>query len=139
MDGDRWDEQVGSVADEAARLLESLRRAAEVPDDAARASATGAAEGTDGCVDPVCQWCPVCRGAAVVRRLSPETLSRLAEVATVAATVLADLAAQRTPAPAPEARPEEPAGASSARPGRPRSESIPVREARGAGEEVRRG
>jgi hypothetical protein len=26
---DRWDEQVGSVADEAAKLLESLRRSAE--------------------------------------------------------------------------------------------------------------
>ena len=29
MGADRWDEQVGSVADEAAKLLESLRRSAE--------------------------------------------------------------------------------------------------------------
>ena len=31
--------------------------------------------------DPFCTWCPLCRGAAVVRSLSPETLARLADLA----------------------------------------------------------
>ncbi len=110
MDADQWDEQVGSVADEAARLLESLRRAAREavpPEGAAPAGAerephgraqpdeasAGATPGVEH--DPFCQWCPLCRSAAVVRSLSPETLARLADLAAVAASVLADLAAGR--------------------------------------------
>ena len=46
--------------------------------------------------DPFCTWCPLCRGAAVVRSLSPETLARLADLAALAATVLTDLAGSRT-------------------------------------------
>ncbi|HEU5240666.1 MAG TPA: hypothetical protein VFU25_01515, partial [Ornithinibacter sp.] len=49
MAAERWDEQVGSVADEATRLLESLRRsaaeaqaAAGSPEGAQRGSGTGA-------------------------------------------------------------------------------------------------
>lgn len=42
-----------------------------------------------------CSWCPVCRGVAIVRDLSPETLRSLADVATLAAATLADLAATR--------------------------------------------
>jgi hypothetical protein len=112
---ERWDEQVGSVADEAARLLESLRRSAETaaaqppageastappPDDepdAVPVTPVGAAPH-----DPFCTWCPLCRGAAVVRSLSPETLARLADLATLAASVLTDLASSR-PGPAPDA------------------------------------
>ena len=135
MGAERWDEQVGSVADEAGRLLESLRRSAaeaaahqpegdHAPDAAGTGSApgspgagggaapgTGAAAGPDGAAagpdgaghDPSCTWCPLCRGAAVVRSLSPETLARLADLASLAATVLTELAANRTagsPAPA---------------------------------------
>jgi len=120
---ERWDEQVGSVADEAGRLLESLRRSAaeaaarppeggeDGPDAAASGSASGspgsgapsagmpgagAAAGPDGAAhDPFCTWCPLCRGAAVVRSLSPETLTRLADLASLAATVLTDLAGSR--------------------------------------------
>jgi hypothetical protein len=112
---ERWDEQVGSVADEAARLLESLRRsAAETADAAAAAGAAdtpgdtpprATAPGGDDHVhaapspgaehDPVCQWCPICRGAAVVRALSPETLTRLADLASLAAGMLAELAVAR--------------------------------------------
>jgi hypothetical protein len=156
---DRWDEQVGSVADEAARLLESLRRttgdaaaaAAAAPGsrpearatngpggpptgdpvataaataasaaDSAANSAGGPAHGPEGDApahEPFCAWCPLCRSAAVVRTLSPETLSRLADVAGLAATVLADLASTRAaattegapgpvdPTPAPAAGP----------------------------------
>ncbi len=115
MTAEGWHDQVGSVADEAGRLLESLRRAGQ---DAAEAAATpqprtdgrdgrdgpsaseGDGDGSDPggfhCDDPVCQWCPVCRASAVVRQLSPETLGGLAEFAGFAATVLADLAAART-------------------------------------------
>ena len=149
MGAERWDEQVGSVADEAGRLLESLRRSAEAAANAAAAQAgygPGPAEpaaGPGGARpasehtsphtpehgeaghDPVCQWCPICRGAAVVRSLSPETLTRLADLASLAAGVLADLAGARTEndpsAPAtPTARTPRPAAAS-----RP----IPVRDA----------
>jgi hypothetical protein len=120
---ERWDEQVGSVADEATRLLESLRRSAE---DAAAAGPENGGPAEDGAPphdggradsptldqaapfdgapateqttahDPLCTWCPLCRSAAVLRSLSPETLVRLADLAGVAATVLADLASART-------------------------------------------
>lgn len=105
MGAERWDEQVGSVADEAGRLLESLRRSAAEAAAAAAASDGAAADpasedpttGETG-HDPVCQWCPICRGASVVRSLSPETLTRLADLAGVAASVLADLASARASA-----------------------------------------
>jgi hypothetical protein len=119
---ERWDEQVGSVADEAGRLLESLRRSAaeaaarppegeDGPDAAASGSASGSPRSgapsagmpgaeadarPDGAAhDPFCTWCPLCRGAAVIRSLSPETLTRLADLASLAATVLTDLAGSR--------------------------------------------
>ena len=158
MVAERWDEQVGSVADEAARLLESLRRSAADAQASAGTSAgtdggqatgatgadaptggttSGSAEdstapaglgaGPEGGVahDPFCAWCPLCRGAAVVRSLSPETLTRLADLAGVAASVLADLASARsTPAP------EDPDASAKATP-RPTAASrpIPVRDA----------
>ena len=130
MGAERWDEQVGSVADEAGRLLESLRRsAAEAaaprpegdhgPDAGGSPPAPGspaaetlsggmpgagaAAAGPDAAAhDPFCTWCPLCRGAAVVRSLSPETLAKLADLAALAATVLTDLASSR-PAAGPPA------------------------------------
>ncbi len=148
MGAERWDEQVGSVADEAARLLESLRRAAAdaAPDGSGASDASDESDESDptgatrepsaddpgpqggpgdgpGCSDPFCQWCPLCRTSAVVRSLSPQTLSRLADLAGVAAALLADLANARTgtePADAPTA-PED------ARAGRARP--IPVRDA----------
>ena len=113
MGADRWDEQVGSVADEAARLLESLRRVTTEGDahgaDGHRGERPGEHEHPgpeadssssrtpDAGHDPVCQWCPLCRSAAVVRSLSPETLARLADLAVVAAGVLSDLADRQAP------------------------------------------
>ncbi len=108
MDAEQWDEQVGSVADEAARLLESLRRAAreEPPADAGPEEAEREPPSRPGGDhDPFCQWCPLCRSAAVVRSLSPETLARLADLAAVAASVLSDLAVGREPA-APSDHPD---------------------------------
>ncbi|HET7822049.1 MAG TPA: hypothetical protein VFL10_11050 [Ornithinibacter sp.] len=129
MGAERWDEQVGSVADEATRLLESLRRSAaeaaahrphsdDGPDAAGSPPAPGspdaetpsggipgagaAAAGPDAAAhDPFCTWCPLCRGAAVVRSLSPETLGKLADLAALAATVLTDLAGSRPAGGAP--------------------------------------
>ena len=145
MGADRWDEQVGSVADEASRLLESLRRsAADLSEPGGSSAGAGgrhrpatgapppAAEQDDagpqepgappGCVDPFCAYCPLCRSAAVIRSLSPETLARLADLATVAATVLADLASTRSAAdedrPADRAQRPEPTAA----------QPIPVRD-----------
>ncbi|KRE63023.1 hypothetical protein [Nostocoides sp. Soil756] len=153
MTAQRWPEDVGSVGEEAVRLLESLRRAGlEASAPGPRAADAGASSGpaasgpsprppssaadegvgpvgADGdpsggerpgaagasaafaCDDPVCQWCPVCRASAFVRRLSPETLGGLAELAGVAAAVLSDLAGARarqdeeaaTGVPAPDA------------------------------------
>ena len=145
MGADRWDEQVGSVADEAAKLLESLRRSAESAGADPQATATASAPEADsatghpasasgdehpasepGAHDPFCTWCPLCRTAEVVRSLSPETITRLADLATLAATVLADLASSRAPADTSDA------GASPARRPAPRpsaSRPIPVRDA----------
>jgi len=151
---ERWDEQVGSVADEAGRLLESLRRSAAAAANAADAATGGAAgpeagapsdgsgsdpaapgsqgppeHATDGpgvtppAHDPFCTYCPLCRGAAVIRSLSPETLSRLSELAGLAATVLADLASTRTSGDSPASAPAPaPAPTATSRP-------IPVHDA----------
>ncbi len=154
MGAERWDEQVGSVADEATRLLESLRRSA------AEAAAPGTGAGSEGAPpasaddagpaapprpenvepdagahDPACQWCPLCRGAAVVRSLSPQTLTRLADLAGLAATVLADLASTRGAADGSATGPGADAAAPPARPrsGRP----IPVTDADDPGEAPR--
>ena len=51
-----------------------------------------------------CTWCPVCRSVSALRGVSPETLSRLADLATAAATVLADLATRHTEPQAGERR-----------------------------------
>ncbi len=145
MGAERWDEQVGSVADEAGRLLESLRRsAAEAaprpesdhgPDAGGSPPAPGspAAEAPSGGMpgaapasgadasghDPFCTWCPLCRGAAVVRSLSPETLTKLADLATLAASVLTDLAGSRPGADSPASDPDHPATRQTADPARP--------------------
>ena len=142
MGADRWDEQVGSVADEAAKLLESLRRSAETPGADADAHGPGAPhEGEDpasaserehpapasGAHDPFCTWCPLCRTAEVMRSLSPETITRLADLATLAATVLADFASTRTTADASDAGRAGPERRPAPRPSP--SRPIPVRDA----------
>jgi hypothetical protein len=160
---ERWDEQVGSVADEASPLLKSLRRTAaesvaaesapggsaadDGPDAAGPAPAAGAASASDdssasgaagdnragGGVpdaapapepdgsghDPFCTWCPLCRGAAVVRSLSPETLAKLADLATLAATVLTEIASSRPGGGPPASDPDQPATEQTAAPARP--------------------
>jgi hypothetical protein len=81
-------EQVGSVAEEAAKLLGALSgwarehgegvsttagsMAASVADDLHEHLATGSSE---------CAWCPVCRAVAAIRQTSPEVRAHLAEAA----------------------------------------------------------
>jgi hypothetical protein len=92
----RLDAAVGSVAEEATRLLEALGRTSAPSTDGPTGDegpehvhiAMGNAE--------TCTWCPVCRSVGLLRSVSPETLSRLADLAGAAATVLADLATRHT-------------------------------------------
>jgi len=115
----RLDAAVGSVAEEAARLLEALgrpqTRTADDADAAARADGAGPGDhatapgfgdttGREGHEHvhvamgdaESCTWCPVCRSVTALRAVSPETLTRLADLATTAATLLAELAARHT-------------------------------------------
>ena len=72
MSGDR--EDVGSVAEEAAKLLGALSDwAKDAAHDVDEHIATGAAE---------CTYCPICRTVHVVRELSPEVRDQLASAAT---------------------------------------------------------
>lgn len=111
MDADaRLDAAVGSVAEEATRLLEALSRPQEPRGESS--SDTGesdapSAPGVDGSEQSehvhvamgdaeTCTWCPVCRSVTLLKGVSPETLGRLADLATAAATVLADMASRHT-------------------------------------------
>lgn len=134
MAEEAWDIAIGSVADEATRLLESLRRTTGAdPSGAARPFTDPGPAPSPGSTpdpsaetthDPTCTWCPVCRTVRVARSLSPETLSRLADLAGFAAGVLDDLATRRANAAA-DARAETPGPDADTRPdhdGRPSRE-----------------
>ena len=107
MDADaRLDAAVGSVAEEATRLLEALGRSQPRPSQGTTPDDTTSGDGSGQSGDEhvhvamgdaeTCSWCPVCRSVSVLRGVSPETLGRLADLATTAATVLADLATRHT-------------------------------------------
>lgn len=140
MDADeRLDAAVGSVAQEATKLLEALARSRAPRDEDVTGPDDAGADGTST-TPPVsatppadqdehvhvamgdaesCSWCPVCRSVTLLRGVSPETLGRLADLATTAATVLADLASRHTESSSAtaDARPTERT---------PRTESITV-------------
>lgn len=88
------------VAREADRLVSALRESgwSGTRDDADSSGGTGPerasrAPGATPCAAPgVCGHCPVCRGSLLLADLAPERLDQLAELATHAATVIADLA-----------------------------------------------
>lgn len=90
--GPRASEPVGSVAEEAARLI-GLFAGQLSPDQmsAAGARAAGPARAATACPtcgheadvaqpDSVCRSCPVCRVLSVVRAISPDALDRVADV-----------------------------------------------------------
>ncbi|MGL4743730.1 MAG: hypothetical protein ACRCXL_05000 [Dermatophilaceae bacterium] len=86
MTAEQSEPQAGSVAEEAARLVASLYRAAH--------TSQGSSEGPAS-EEPDCQWCPICRSVAAARQVSPESLARLADLAALAAAVLSEFAGQR--------------------------------------------
>lgn len=97
----RLDAAVGSVAEEATRLLEALGRPqAHRPTDEATGDEHRTSESEHVHVAmgdaETCTWCPVCRSVSALRGVSPETLSRLADLATTAATLLSELSARHT-------------------------------------------
>lgn len=101
---------VGSVAEEAARLLDALggwastastSGYAPTPQADAPQSGSGGAIRCDRCGAEngagqaiVCQLCPVCQGLGLLRSVHPEAVDRLADLAGAIAATLRDLAAQ---------------------------------------------
>lgn len=94
-DADR-PEQVGSVAEEAVKLMAALsgwaRDHGEEAAETARGLADGLAQGLDDAAAhvgadrseaaPECRWCPVCQVLHAVRGTSPEVRAHLAGAAT---------------------------------------------------------
>ncbi|GAB3196809.1 hypothetical protein GCM10027062_06910 [Nocardioides hungaricus] len=85
MSGDREEPDVGSVAEEAVKLLGALSGwAKDATHDVDAHIATGAAE---------CTYCPICRTVHAVRELSPEVRTQLATAATALLEAAAGLMA----------------------------------------------
>ena len=119
-------DRVGSVAEEAARLLGVF--AAGMPEAhrlAAGSRAAGETPTAHACPecghdphaaspgDSVCRICPICRVLNVVKAISPETLDKIADVVDLVSEGLRGFAANRrteTPPPAPTGgeQPQEP-------------------------------
>lgn len=77
-------EPVGSVAEEAAKLLGALSGWAREHGDGASAMAGSVADELHEHLangSPECAWCPVCRTVAAVRQTSPEVRAHLASAA----------------------------------------------------------
>ena len=103
------DESVGSVAEEAAKLLHALQDwAKESGSEYAEAAAT-AAEGAASAVHRVdehiatgaaeCSYCPVCRVISAVRDTSPEVRQHLTSAATSLMHAAAGLLTTHVPEP----------------------------------------
>lgn len=91
MSGDREEPQVGTVAEEAVKLLGALSGwAKDATHDVDAHLATGAAE---------CTACPICRTVHAVREVSPEVKTQLASAATSLMQAAAGLMAAATPRP----------------------------------------
>lgn len=118
-------EPLGSVGDEAARLVESLqgwldgRTGARNPagrgrfDTAASGGSAGAAEEAAG-HGQACRGCPVCRGLAYLQESHPEVLSHLSDAAQHIVAAVRALAAEPAQQPQPSApRSRPPAGRTS--------------------------
>jgi len=93
MSGDRGehgsDPEVGSVAEEAARLLGALSGwAKDAAQDVDEHLATGSAE---------CTVCPICRTVHAIRALNPEVRAQLASAATSLMQAAAGLMATAVP------------------------------------------
>jgi hypothetical protein len=93
-------EPVGSVAEEAAKLLGAVSGwarehgggVAGLADAMADRSAEHLATGS-----PECAWCPVCRTIAAIRQTSPEVRAHLASAASSLMMALSEMMATRPP------------------------------------------
>jgi hypothetical protein len=96
-------EPVGSVAEEAAKLLGALSGwAKEHGDGFASFSTMGDALGDElhehlATGAPECSWCPVCRTIAAVRNTSPEVRAHLANAASSLMLAVSGMMATRPP------------------------------------------
>ncbi len=116
-----------SVAAEAALLVELLSQrgsfagpsggsgsrsgsSSQPKTDAGSTALPGGGECTCGGAAPAaCRICPVCQVIAFVQKVNPDTIERIADFATFAATALRDVAsAQRTASSRETAAPEHP-------------------------------
>jgi len=126
---DQHQAPIGTVAEEAARLVAAMATMARSsadpgpdpspyagPEDAppgdassAGARSTGACSACGGDSDgtPVaCKLCPLCQGIALLRSVRPETVDRLADLASALAAGLRDMATQsRASGPTSDAGP----------------------------------
>jgi hypothetical protein len=99
------DQVVGSVAEEAAKLLGALSGWAKENGDGIY---DGVHDGLSSIADelhdhvatgsPECAWCPVCRTVAVVRHASPEVRAHLSTAASSLMLAVSGLLASRPPA-----------------------------------------
>jgi len=99
---DAGDQVVGSVAEEAAKLLGALSGWAKENGDGIY---EGAHDGLSSIVDdlhdhvatgsPDCTWCPVCRTVATVRQASPEVRAHLTTAASSLMLAVSGLLASR--------------------------------------------
>jgi hypothetical protein len=97
-------EPVGSVADEAVKLLGALSGWAREHGDGAAAMAGDLADSvTDELHDhlatgsPECAWCPVCRTVAAARQTSPEVRAHLASAASSLMLAVSGMMATHVP------------------------------------------
>lgn len=91
---------VGTVAEEAARLMEALASRANSQSYHEEHQHPPAGEAT------TCALCPICQGIALLRTVSPETIDRLADLAAAASGALRDFAASHAaPGGPPQPRP----------------------------------
>ena len=98
-------EPVGSVAEEAVKLLGALSGWAREQGDGV-SSAAGAFTGsmTDGLHehlatgDAACAWCPVCRTVTAIRQTSPEVKTHLASAASSLLMAVSGMMATHPPA-----------------------------------------
>ena len=108
------DESVGSVAEEAAKLLHALQDWAKESGSEYAGAAATAAEGAAAAVHRVdehiatgsaeCTYCPLCRAISAVRSTSPEVRQHLTTVATSLMNAAAGLLATHVPDPPKEPR-----------------------------------
>ena len=102
-------ESVGSVAEEAAKLLHALQDWAKESGSEYAGAAASAAEGAASAVHRIdehiatgsaeCTYCPVCRVISTVRETSPEVRQHLTTAATSLLHAAAGLLATNVPEP----------------------------------------